>query len=556
MGVGKLGLGALAAVGGVKAGKRAWDTLRQNRRVHAQQSELQDALEQVFLLSERVDGLQAEKAAAKPQSEDALLAAIASQKDAERRLSIMLARAEHNNKIAQTEQRLKKELIKMQVTSQLALSNSESWVQQLEASLRQREAQMAANEQGHASQIKSWQTRLEAEEELTERMASRLRTDLEEKNQQLKKEQEVGSSWSKQLLQSLVLRYSERMEHEEHMQQLNIKWMEKQRRWDLTADSLQDEKRAREEAEARVATMEARLTTLEAEKVAEAEKHSREMRTLESNLNAAHAGKQVLEVAHEEVKGSLLAAEASKTAVLRKLERQSSSMKDSIKAEVEAETKELASKVLQVKKERADMQQSKAGLAEEYSKEKKRVKSLQAQLAKEQKEKVDLLNSHKVTVSALRDEIHVLTAKQEPIKLAVDSPKKSKPAKKKAPAAQAFAVTNPPITVAEPASAGKAARLLNINIPTSGPADGSAGVSNTMEAVPGSPGPSVAPPSPDAVERSSRRGWRGVDLSSQDDTAMSASANWDEPEWQMVPCRTRGFQRAFSRSGGRHQHQA
>lgn len=40
---------------------------------------------------------------------------------------------------------------------------------------------------------------------------------------------------------------------------------------------------------------------------------------------------QVLEVAHEEVKGSLLAAEASKTAVLRKLERQSSSMKDSIK---------------------------------------------------------------------------------------------------------------------------------------------------------------------------------------------------------------------------------
>lgn len=43
------------------------------------------------------------------------------------------------------------------------------------------------------------------------------------------------------------------------------------------------------------------------------------------------------------------------------------------------------------------MQQSKAGLAEEYSKEKKRVKSLQAQLAKEQKEKVDLLNSHKAS---------------------------------------------------------------------------------------------------------------------------------------------------------------
>jgi hypothetical protein len=108
---------------------------------------------------------------------------------------------------------------------------------------------------------------------------------------------------------------------------------------------------------------------------------------------------------------------------------------------------------------------------------------------------------------------------------------------------------------AEPSSAGKAANLL-IHIHTSGPADGNAGVYNTMEAVPDSPGPSVAPPSPDAVERSSRRGWRGVDLSSQDDSAISASANWDEPEWQMVPSRNRGFQRGFSRSGGRHQHQA
>ncbi len=42
-------------------------------------------------------------------------------------------------------------------------------------------------------------------------------------------------------------------------------------------------------------------------------------------------GEQVLEVQHEEVKGSLLAAEVSKTAVLRKLERQGSSIKDTIK---------------------------------------------------------------------------------------------------------------------------------------------------------------------------------------------------------------------------------
>ncbi len=42
-------------------------------------------------------------------------------------------------------------------------------------------------------------------------------------------------------------------------------------------------------------------------------------------------GEQVLEVQHEEVKGSLLAAEASKATFLRKLERQGSSIKDSIK---------------------------------------------------------------------------------------------------------------------------------------------------------------------------------------------------------------------------------
>ena len=55
----------------------------------------------------------------------------------------------------------------------------------------------------------------------------------------------------------------------------------------------QDERRARKEAEARVATVEAQLRTLEDSKVAEAEKHAQEMRTLESTLNAAHAGKKV-----------------------------------------------------------------------------------------------------------------------------------------------------------------------------------------------------------------------------------------------------------------------
>ena len=56
---------------------------------------------------------------------------------------------------------------------------------------------------------------------------------------------------------------------------------------------MQDERRAKEEAAAKVATLEARLTALEAEKLAQAEEHVQEMRTLESNLNAAHAWKQV-----------------------------------------------------------------------------------------------------------------------------------------------------------------------------------------------------------------------------------------------------------------------
>jgi len=42
-----------------------------------------------------------------------------------------------------------------------------------------------------------------------------------------------------------------------------------------------------------VATVEAQLRALEDAKVAEAEKHAQEMRTMEDNLNAAHAGKQV-----------------------------------------------------------------------------------------------------------------------------------------------------------------------------------------------------------------------------------------------------------------------
>lgn len=187
---------------------------------------------------------------------------------------------------------------------------------------------------------------------------------------------------------------------------------------------LQDERRARKEAEARVATVEAQLRTLEDSKVAEAEKHAQEMRTLESTLNAAHAGKKVQEVQHEEVKGTLMAAQASKKSVLRKLERQSSSFEESLKAKVEAETKELTTKVEQVKEKKA-LQKSQVDLAEEYSMEKKEAKKemkrLQAQLDTSQKEKVDLADNHKVVVSALRDEMHVLRAKQAPLSLTMDS---------------------------------------------------------------------------------------------------------------------------------------
>ncbi len=48
------------------------------------------------------------------------------------------------------------------------------------------QAKIAANEEAHAKQIKSWQTQVEMEEERAERMASCLRTDLEEKDQELK----------------------------------------------------------------------------------------------------------------------------------------------------------------------------------------------------------------------------------------------------------------------------------------------------------------------------------------------------------------------------------
>jgi len=48
------------------------------------------------------------------------------------------------------------------------------------------QAKMTANEQVHASQIKSWQTRVEVEEERTERIASSLRIDLEDKKKELK----------------------------------------------------------------------------------------------------------------------------------------------------------------------------------------------------------------------------------------------------------------------------------------------------------------------------------------------------------------------------------
>ena len=45
---------------------------------------------------------------------------------------------------------------------------------------------MAAAEVAHASQLKGWQTQVEMEEERAERIANRLRTELEDKNQELK----------------------------------------------------------------------------------------------------------------------------------------------------------------------------------------------------------------------------------------------------------------------------------------------------------------------------------------------------------------------------------
>ena len=47
---------------------------------------------------------------------------------------------------------------------------------------------MAADELVHAKHIKSWQTQAEMEEERTERMASHLRAELEEKTQEGKLE--------------------------------------------------------------------------------------------------------------------------------------------------------------------------------------------------------------------------------------------------------------------------------------------------------------------------------------------------------------------------------
>lgn len=50
------------------------------------------------------------------------------------------------------------------------------------------QAKMAADELVHAKHIKSWQTQAEMEEERTERMASHLRAELEEKTQEGKLE--------------------------------------------------------------------------------------------------------------------------------------------------------------------------------------------------------------------------------------------------------------------------------------------------------------------------------------------------------------------------------
>ncbi len=55
----------------------------------------------------------------------------------------------------------------------------------------------------------------------------------------LQSEQEAGQFCSKALLQSLVDGYSQRLEHEEQVEELHSEWRRKQREWDLTANSLQ-----------------------------------------------------------------------------------------------------------------------------------------------------------------------------------------------------------------------------------------------------------------------------------------------------------------------------
>lgn len=77
----------------------------------------------------------------------------------------------------------------------------------------------------------------------------------------------------------------------------------------------------------------------------------------------------------------------------------------------------------------------------------------------------------------------------------------------------------------------------------------------------GSPGPSVAPPSPDMVARASEKGWRGIEWGPADRGAHSGTSEWDEPEWQVasprkMPSPNKAYAQKLRRmeSGGRDQH--
>jgi len=52
----------------------------------------------------------------------------------------------------------------------------------------------------------------------------------------LQQAQEAGSYRSKELVRSLVERYSQGLAHEEQIEELNNKWRRKEREWDLNAE--------------------------------------------------------------------------------------------------------------------------------------------------------------------------------------------------------------------------------------------------------------------------------------------------------------------------------